>query len=106
MREASTWSICRLGYVETARAIGLARGARALRSFRAEWPTFEVVEVDARLSEVAAEVAVSDGLRSLDAIHLAAALQLPRHELVFATWDQRLWRAARGRGLKALPASW
>jgi predicted nucleic acid-binding protein len=43
-------------------------------------------------------------LRSLDALHLAAALTLATSELTFATWDARLHRAAREHGLRTLPA--
>jgi hypothetical protein len=39
------WFICRVGYVETARAIGLAGGDAAVKAFRSEWPAFSVVEV-------------------------------------------------------------
>jgi uncharacterized protein len=70
---------------------------------REEWPAFGVVEVDQRLVEDAAELAIDGGLRSLDALHLAAALVLPDADLLVATWDQRLHTAARGKGLRVLP---
>jgi uncharacterized protein len=41
--------------------------------------------------------------RSLDALHLAAALVLPEEDLVFAVWDRRLHAAARAEGLQTLP---
>ena len=49
-------------------------------------------------------LAVERELRSLDALHLAAALLLPRNDLVLATWDRRLHAAARAEGLAVLPA--
>ncbi len=61
--------------------------------------------MDRELTERAAELAISSGLRSLDALHLAAALTFPRDELTFATWDARLHRAAREHGLRTLPAA-
>ena len=105
MRDAPAWAICRIGYVETARAVALAAGRKALAGVRSEWPAFDVVEVDPELALHAAELALSAELRSLDALHLAAALILPRQDLTLATWDARLHRAARDRGLRTLPES-
>jgi predicted nucleic acid-binding protein len=64
---------------------------------------FDVVEVDARLTEEAAELAIDRELRSLDALHLAAALTLPVEDLFFATWDRRLYEVARAEGLELIP---
>lgn len=64
-----------------------------------------VVEIDERLVEHAAELALDLELRSLDALHLAAALLLPSDGLVFATWDRRLHMAAGTSGLEVLPAT-
>jgi uncharacterized protein len=103
MEEAGVWSICRIGYVETMRAVALAGGPKALKTVEADWPSFEVVEVDADLAQHAAELTLSADLRSLDALHLAAALRLPGDELTVATWDTRLRRAAHSQGLATLP---
>jgi predicted nucleic acid-binding protein len=97
------WFACRVGFVEAVRAVGLAAGRRAADVVRREWPAFGVIEVDAALAEKAAELALSHDLRSLDALHLAAALLLPRESITVATWDVRLQRAARERGLATLP---
>lgn len=103
MQSADAWYICRIGFVETVRAVGLAAGRRATRPVREEWPSFAVVEVDQDLVERAAQLALDDDLRSLDALHLAAALLLPAEHLVFATWDRRLHTAARSHRLTVLP---
>lgn len=103
MDRAEGWFICRVGYVETFRALGLVAGPAALRAARDEWPALGVVEVDQRLVEDAAALSVERDLRSLDALHLAAALILPRDHLVFATWDRRLHAAAGAEGLRCLP---
>jgi len=58
-----------------------------------------VVEVDQELVEHAAQLAVEEDLRSLDALHLAAALLLPTEELVPVTWDRRPHAAAQARQL-------
>ncbi len=105
MREARAWVSCRLGYVETARVVGRIAAHDGFEEFRADWPSFSVIELDLRLAEDAAELAIATGLRSLDAIHLAAALSLAVRDLTFATWDVRLHQAARERGLTLLPES-
>jgi predicted nucleic acid-binding protein len=92
-----------VAFVETVRAVGLAAGARAADVVRREWPSIGVIEVDAALAEHAAELALSDRLRSPDALHLAAALLLPARVVTVATWDERLHGAARRHGLRMLP---
>jgi predicted nucleic acid-binding protein len=103
MAQAESWFICRVGFVETVRAIGLAAGARAARAAKDEWPAFAIIEVDQPLVEHAAALALDHDLRSLDSIHLAAALVLGPIDLRFATWDRRLHRAAGAEGLKLTP---
>jgi predicted nucleic acid-binding protein len=105
MDRAEGWYICRPGFVETVRAVGLAAGVRATRAVKREWPAFAVIEVDQPLVEHAAALALEHGLRSLDAIHLAAALILPAEDLAIATWDRRLHDAARAKGLSPLPGA-
>lgn len=104
MSSADTCSICRIGFVETVRAV--ARGGEPEDVERAErdWGSFRVVEVDRMVAERAARLGVATGLRTLDAVHLAAALSLPAG-VTFATWDARLHRAAREHGLQTLPAA-
>jgi len=103
MAQAGGWYICRAGFVETIRAIGLAAGAAATKAVKDEWPAFGVVEVDQSLVEHAAALALERDLRSLDSLHLAAALVLPGEDLLFATWDRRLHAAAGAEGLKRIP---
>jgi predicted nucleic acid-binding protein len=103
MRDADGWFMCRVGYVETIRAVGLVAGSAAARRFREEWSAVGVLDVDQRLAEEAAALALVHELRSLDALHLAAALLLPRDDLVVATWDRRLHAAAAAVGLRVLP---
>lgn len=95
--------MCRVGFVETVRAVGLSAGRAATKTVRAEWPAFGVVEVDQRLVEDAAKLAIDHELRSLDALHLAAAIVLPRDDLLLATWDRRLHAAAGAKGLALIP---
>ena len=103
MGEADAWFMCRVGYVETVRAVGLTGGKSAVRAFREEWPAFGVVAVDQELVESAASLELARDLRSLDALHLAAALLLEHEELVMASWDRRLHSAALEEGLRVIP---
>ena len=105
MEAASAWAICRIGYVETYRAVAMAAGTRAARKVDADWPSFDVVEVDGALAEHAARLTLEAELHSLDALHLASALLLPQRKLTLATWDARLHRAALERGVQTLPAA-
>jgi uncharacterized protein len=100
---ADALAICRIGFVETARATGLAGDERDVKKFEAEWGWFDVIEVDQGLAERAAGLALSHGLRTLDALHLAAALGLEDEDVTFVTWDRRLHGAARAEGLAVLP---
>jgi predicted nucleic acid-binding protein len=103
MQEADGWFICRIGFVETVRAVALSAGRPATRPVREEWQAFGVVEVDQALAEHAAGLAIDRELRSLDALHLAAALLVHTDDLVFVTCDRRLHAAAQAEGLSVLP---
>jgi predicted nucleic acid-binding protein len=103
MADAERWFTSRLAFIEVFRAVGLTAGKRAAESFAGEWPSFDVVEVDQRLAEEAAAITLMHDLRSLDALHLASALIVPRDDLVLATGDRRLHRAAAAEALELLP---
>jgi uncharacterized protein len=103
MGHADGWFMCRVGYLETARAVGLAGSASAVRAVRKEWAALSVIEVNQDLVERATELALAHELRSLDALHLASALVLPRQDLIVAVWDRRLHAAARAEGLVLFP---
>jgi predicted nucleic acid-binding protein len=95
--------MCRIGFLETVRAVGLTAGQEGAQAVRAEWPAFGVIEAEQLLVEDAARLAIDRELRSMDALHLAAALVLPHDDLLFATWDRRLHTAAKAEGLALLP---
>jgi predicted nucleic acid-binding protein len=103
MGHADAWFMCRVGYLESARAVGLAGSPSAVRAVQKEWPAFSVIEVNQELVERATELALAHELRSLDALHLASALILPREDLIVAVWDRRLHAAARAEGLGLFP---
>jgi hypothetical protein len=67
--------------------------------FDRRWEGLEPVRLDEELLTAAGVVADREGLRALDAIHLAAALHLGPARSVFVTWDRRLAGAAGRLGL-------
>jgi predicted nucleic acid-binding protein len=105
MDDADGWFVSRVGFVEVYRALSLAGGRAAARGFEREWPAFGVIALDQSLVEHASQLAVERGLRSLDAVHLASALLLPRDDVVVATWDRRLHAAGLAEGVELLPGS-
>lgn len=65
------------------------------RRARSDWERFMVVPLVGSVIERAVDIACQHGLRTLDAIHLAAAAQLPA-PLTLLTFD-RVQAAAAGR---------
>lgn len=84
--------------------IGRRRLQRALSELDELWPDVLVTRVDGPLAVAAADLAGVHPLRGQDAIHLASALELDDAELVLATWDRRLRKAALDEGLAVAPA--
>jgi predicted nucleic acid-binding protein len=71
--------------------------ARQLRRYEEDWEHFRIVPVDAECVGVAAHIATEQGIRIVDAIHLAAAMRLPR-PFRFLTFDPDQADAARALG--------
>jgi uncharacterized protein len=96
-----------VGYLEVRGAIArrLARAAarRARDILDEDRAEVETIEVDDSLIARASEVTDLHRLRALDALHLAAAVELGHPELVVATWDKHLARAVRAEGLALAP---
>jgi predicted nucleic acid-binding protein len=69
------------------------------------WEEVEPVGLNDRLLGLAGSVADRQGLRALDAIHLATALYVADARTLFVTWDRRLADAAIRLGLAVAPAS-
>jgi predicted nucleic acid-binding protein len=97
------WVSSVLAEVETFRA--LARHAPAAVSrLHPVLDLIELIEVDAGI-RLAAQAVAPVAVRSLDAIHLATALQLGRQLTTFVTYDRRLADAVAAAGLMiAMPA--
>jgi predicted nucleic acid-binding protein len=74
-----------------------ATGARRQLSVRLSG--MALLHLDRVLTAKAASVADRYRLRALDAVHLAAALEVRDSSLVFATWDAEVREAAARAGL-------
>jgi hypothetical protein len=105
----------RIGDVESHAAFARARRegrlssgslAAVRRAFDERWARLAVVEVDSLLAEGAGQATYGYGLRAGDAIHLASALSVTERagETTFASWDVRLWGAARDEGFRMVPS--
>jgi uncharacterized protein len=71
---------------------------RISRRYQEDWAHFRVVPLDAECLQVAARVAAEQPIRIVGAIHLAAAMRLPR-PFRFLTFDPDQAEAARALGL-------
>ena len=63
----------------------------------------DYIEADARVVNTAAVVGVRHGLRGVDAIHVASAMQLADFGPMLVSWDERQRQAARAEGLPVYP---
>ena len=94
--EATSVFCSRIGIVETRRAV--ARREHDPAQLEIVLRSVEVIELDAAISRQAGTIGPSS-LRTLDAIHLATAMQLGGDLGAFVTYDDRLASAARSIGL-------
>jgi uncharacterized protein len=82
-----------------ARLLSGADHEEALDAFNADWKRTNIIELDAETCERAAELAESSGVRTLDALHLAAAIRVGGTQITLVTCDRRLALAARSLGI-------
>jgi hypothetical protein len=101
-----------IAYVEARAAVARAfaggrltrRGRRGARlELDTIWEELTALELDLDLVRQAGDVAERSGLRAGDAIHLATALRLDEPDLLIATWDGELRRAALESGIAVAP---
>ena len=78
--------------------------AQARAAFLADLGSLSIIELDADTCRTAASIAEASGLRTLDALHLAAAQRVAEPGMRFLTFDLRQARAARALGLEVVPA--
>lgn len=109
MADADQVATSRLTRVEVGRAIALGLAERSAREARAmfeeDWLGLKVVELDRVTCELALEVAVETGLRSLDALQLASMLRIGGDDVRLLTRDARQARGALDVGLPLHAAS-
>lgn len=74
------------------------------RRLRDDWEAFHVVPVDDRCLARATEIGAEFGLKTLDAIHLAAADRLPA-PVEFLSFDRHQLPAAVGLGFRVITAT-
>jgi predicted nucleic acid-binding protein len=88
--------------VEVRRSLARLLGGRELASARAAFAVdleaLSLVELDEVTCEGAAQVAEVTGVRTLDALHLAAAQRIGGPAVPFLTFDVRQAQAARALG--------
>lgn len=90
----------RLGVVEDAEA------REALRVFRGEWTRLVRIQVSEAIVARTDVLAWEHALRGYDAVQLACALwwrDSADEDVVFGTFDRRLWKAAVAEGMMPLP---
>jgi predicted nucleic acid-binding protein len=78
--------------------------AAARTAFLEDLAVFSIVELDHVTCDAAADIAEITGVRTLDALHLAAARRVGGSAVPFLTYDVRQAQAARGLGFLVLGA--
>jgi predicted nucleic acid-binding protein len=78
--------------------------ATARRAFAEDLRSISIIELDETTCESAATIAETTGVRTLDALHLAAAQRVSAPGVGFLTFDLRQGQAARALGLTVVTA--
>jgi predicted nucleic acid-binding protein len=96
------WVSANHAYVEISVNLGRRLGERTLpiatAQFERDWDAVRVVAMDDALCRRAAAIGVERNVRTLDALHLAAAERAGGPDVTFVTFDARLGDAARAMG--------
>lgn len=82
-------------------AVGRRQQLALWSALRDDWDAFVVVPVDERCLARAVEIGAGFGVRTIDAIHLAAADRLPRPTR-YLTFDRQQIPAAAALGLEVI----
>ncbi|MCC6848898.1 MAG: type II toxin-antitoxin system VapC family toxin [Deltaproteobacteria bacterium] len=101
-----SWITARHTWVEVVRNLSRllsgAERARVKTIFRSDWSRMHVVEIDATLCERAGDLAETLQVRTLDALHFAAAERAGAGGLPYLTYDIRQAQVARSLGWSVL----
>ena len=76
----------------------------ARAAFAGDLRSISIIELDEATCELAATIAETTGVRTLDAFHLAAAQRVSAPGVGFLTFDLRQAQAARALGLTVVTA--
>jgi uncharacterized protein len=87
-----------------ARLLDETDAAAARSAFSQDLRVLSIVELDEVTCEMAAGIAEMTGVRTLDALHLAAAQRVGGPAVPFLTFDLRQGQAARNMGLTVVGA--
>jgi predicted nucleic acid-binding protein len=87
-----------------ARLLSGAPLTAARRAFADDLRSIAIIELDEATCESAATIAETVGVRTLDALHLAAAQRISAPGVGFLTFDVRQAQAARALGMTVLTA--
>ncbi len=94
--------------VEVRRSLARLLSGRDLAAARAAFAddlrSISIIELDGATCESAASIAEATGVRTLDALHLAAAQRIHEPGASFLTFDLRQAQAARALGLTVVTA--
>jgi predicted nucleic acid-binding protein len=102
LRADGAWFSGRHTYVETrrnlARALVESDLVRMRDVFEEDWRRITVIELDETTCRLAADIGEHTGLRTLDALHLGAAVRIGPSVVDFLSYDVRQAQAARQLG--------
>ncbi len=106
MAEHDQWFASALARAETLQvlhhvAVSRRQHDALWEALRTDWDRFHVVPVDDRCLAAAVEIGATYRVRSVDAIHLAAASRLPQ-PVSYLTFDRRQIPAAAGLGFEVI----
>lgn len=105
----TVWITARHTFVEMRRNLARLLEGKALAgarsAFSTDWRRTNIVEIDETTAEIAAQIGETTGCRTLDALHLAAAMRVGGPGAVTVlTFDVRQAQAARTIGLAVIGA--
>jgi uncharacterized protein len=106
MTDDDVWCASALARAETLQALHQMAVSRRQHdelwyAMRSDWDAFHVVPVDDRCLAHAVEIGATFRVRSVDAIHLAAAARLPA-PVRYLTFERRQIPAAAGLGFEVI----